>query len=125
MVPSRVIFHHSLSKDVSAKTIARWHKKKGWSDIGYHFVVREDGTIEQGRDMHKLGAHAKGKNRGSIGICFTGDFSKRYPTELQYLKAAQLFKSLCIVYCKKLTIDYHHDLCPGTNFDRDYFERWT
>ena len=56
------------------KEIRAWHKKKGWSDIGYHFVVRRDGTIEKGRDESIKGAHcaAKNGNVASIGICMVG-----------------------------------------------------
>lgn len=58
--------------DIGAKEVTQWHKDKGWSDCGYHFVIRKDGTIEKGRDLNRVGAHAKGYNTGSIGICYVG-----------------------------------------------------
>lgn len=45
---------------------------RGWSDIGYHFVVRRDGTLEKGRPLEQRGAHVKGWNRKSIGIVWVG-----------------------------------------------------
>lgn len=65
--------------DIGAKDIDRWHRKKGWSAIGYHFVIRRNGDIEKGRDLDndndvfdEVGAHAKGFNKNSIGICLIG-----------------------------------------------------
>jgi len=46
---------------------------RGWLDIGYHYLITKDGTIYFGRDIHKPGAHCKGHNRDSIGICLTGN----------------------------------------------------
>lgn len=55
----------------NAATIDRWHKERGWSGIGYHYVILENGTIEAGRDIDKQGAHARGYNN-YIGICLIG-----------------------------------------------------
>lgn len=52
----------------------RWHKSNGWDDIGYHFVIDTDGAIAKGREVSVMGAHVKGKNRNSIGICLVGGF---------------------------------------------------
>ena len=56
----------------SADDIDVWHKEKGWKGIGYHFVVRRDGTIEKGRPVEEVGAHCYPHNRHSIGICYEG-----------------------------------------------------
>jgi N-acetylmuramoyl-L-alanine amidase len=58
--------------DIGAKTIDRWHKERGWSGIGYHIVIRRDGTEEYGRPLHTIGAHAKGNNINSIGLVYVG-----------------------------------------------------
>jgi N-acetyl-anhydromuramyl-L-alanine amidase AmpD len=65
--------------DIGSKEIDDWHRARGWSAIGYHYVIRRDGTIEKGRDLDndgdvfdEIGAHAKGFNRNSIGICLVG-----------------------------------------------------
>lgn len=56
-----------------AADIRRWHVNgNGWSDIGYHYVVDLDGTIELGRDVALVGAHATGHNANSIGVCYVG-----------------------------------------------------
>jgi N-acetylmuramoyl-L-alanine amidase len=71
----KIIVHCSATpegRDVSATTIDDWHKQRGWSGIGYHYVVSLDGTIEYGRDINKTGAHVKGQNKGSIGLCYVG-----------------------------------------------------
>lgn len=56
----------------SAADIDRWHKARGWSRIGYHYVVRRDGAIERGRPEDHVGAHCKGHNAHSIGVCYEG-----------------------------------------------------
>jgi hypothetical protein len=59
--------------DIGAKEIRGWHvDANGWSDIGYHGVIRRDGTFERGRPLHKRGAHAKGYNSISWGLCLVG-----------------------------------------------------
>jgi N-acetyl-anhydromuramyl-L-alanine amidase AmpD len=58
--------------DVGVDWIDRLHKKFGWKGCGYHFVIRRDGTVEAGRDVSIPGAHAKGFNANSIGICYAG-----------------------------------------------------
>lgn len=52
--------------------INRWHKARGWSGIGYHFVVELDGTITAGRSNEKRGAHVGGRNTNTIGACYIG-----------------------------------------------------
>lgn len=60
------------SMDIGAETIRKWHTDKGWKDIGYHYVIKMDGTIEKGRDLEIAGAHVQGFNSKSIGICYIG-----------------------------------------------------
>lgn len=72
----KIIIHCSASpegRDIDASTIKDWHvKERGWSDIGYHWVIKLDGTIEAGRHEYISGAHAKGYNSKSIGVCYVG-----------------------------------------------------
>ena len=59
--------------DIGAEDIRKWHvEERGWSDIGYHKVIRRDGTVETGRDIDVSGAHAAGFNSVSIGVCLVG-----------------------------------------------------
>ena len=66
-------------QDVDVAEIRRWHKKKGWRDVGYHFVIRRNGDVQLGRPLSQTGAHVKGHNRGNIGVCMVGGCN----TELQ------------------------------------------
>ena len=52
--------------------IDKWHKDRGWSGIGYHYVIDRDGTVVEGRPLERVGAHVKGHNTGSIGVCLIG-----------------------------------------------------
>ncbi len=70
-----IVIHCSATRegqDVSAATIRSWHLAKKWADIGYHFVIRLDGTIEVGRPLARAGAHVEGYNARTIGICYVG-----------------------------------------------------
>lgn len=58
--------------DIGVQEINRWHLDRGWSGIGYHFVIRRDGTLENGRGIDQMGAHVRGHNASSIGICLVG-----------------------------------------------------
>lgn len=80
-----IIIHCSGSERGNAREIDKWHRKRGWKGIGYHFVIlngllpdgvrmeRLDGAIECGRPVSAVGAHAKGRNLHSIGICVIGE----------------------------------------------------
>ena len=72
---NKIIVHCSDSpagRNDKAADIDRWHKQRGFDRIGYHYVVDLDGTIEPGRDLECVGAHCKGHNTQSVGICYIG-----------------------------------------------------
>lgn len=72
---NEIIVHCSATPEgrvVTAATIRRWHLDRGWRDIGYHYVIRLDGTIEAGRPLDEIGAHVQGRNTGTIGVCYVG-----------------------------------------------------
>lgn len=78
----KIIVHCSATpegEDMTVNQIRAEHKKQGWSDIGYHYVIYRDGSIHEGRDVNLQGAHcaAKGGNVGSIGVCYIGGVEKR------------------------------------------------
>lgn len=62
--------------DYDWKTIDRMHREKGWIMCGYHFVIKKDGTIQNGRDVDTVGAHVSGHNNDSVGICLIGGIDK-------------------------------------------------
>lgn len=70
----RIVVHHSASsRSTRTAAIRRWHKSKGWRDIGYHYIIEDDGSLHYGRPLGDIGAHARGANHDSIGICIVGD----------------------------------------------------
>lgn len=62
----------SADQDIGATDIRRWHREKGWADIGYHYVIRRDGTIEPGRAETVPGAHEPKINARSVAVCMVG-----------------------------------------------------
>lgn len=74
-----IIVHCSATpegKDYSVSEIRRWHLARGFSDIGYHYVIYRDGSTHKGREESKAGAHCKGHNSHSIGVCYIGGVEK-------------------------------------------------
>ncbi len=72
---NKIIIHCSASDNPDHDDVAvidRWHRARGWSQIGYHYFVTKDGEVQIGRPVSKKGAHCKGENYDSIGICFHG-----------------------------------------------------
>jgi hypothetical protein len=71
----RIIIHMSYtppSMDIGVAEIDQWHRQRGFDRIGYHKVIRRDGTVEDGRPLEVPGAHTLGENADSIGICLVG-----------------------------------------------------
>ena len=91
-----VVVHHTASpQSTSFKQIYRWHTiENGWSDIGYHFVITEDGTIHEGRNINTSGAHCRGFNANSIGVCVTGNTNHEKPNQSQLESLRELLDSL-------------------------------
>ena len=81
--------------ELDASDIRRWHLSRGWSDIGYHIVIRLDGTIERGRSIEKVGAHVLGHNTDSIGICLIGGVDDNLQSQNNF--TAPQFASLRLV----------------------------
>jgi hypothetical protein len=72
---THIIIHCSATPpamDVGTKEIREWHKDRGWSDVGYNVVIRRGGKVEVGRPLDARGAHAKGYNSNSVGVCMIG-----------------------------------------------------
>lgn len=123
-VTDMIVIHHTGCNDIdaSAEQIHGWHINNGWAGIGYHFVIRKDGTIERGRPEWAVGSHAYGENSHTIGIHLSGDFTQAYPTTEQVEKCALLIANLCEDYgipTDREHIVGHGELmstdCPGEN----------
>lgn len=115
-------------RDDKAADIRRWHKARGFNDIGYHYVVDLDGTIEPGRDVTIAGAHATGHNADSIGVCYIGGAdtymkAKDTRTEEQKTALRLLLKYLVQKY-PGATIYGHRDFanksCPSFDAKTEY-----
>ena len=75
-----IVIHCSATRgiqDVGAKDIRKWHMAKGWKDIGYHLVIRRDGTVEKGRALDEIGSHVQGRNARSVGVCMVGGLDNK------------------------------------------------
>ena len=74
-----IVVHCSASVpdiNTDVKVIDRWHRQRGFVMIGYHFVIKTDGTIQHGRPDDTIGAHVEGYNSFSLGICMVGGVDK-------------------------------------------------
>jgi len=120
-----IVIHHTgnpTDDDLSAEEIHASHLKQGWAGIGYHFVIRKDGTVEAGRPLDCIGAHAYGFNEHTVGIHLSGNFEIGTPTNEQIESLAKLLADLTEMYGLENTSQYvvgHRDLmataCPGEN----------
>lgn len=118
-----IVLHHAEAKKCSAEDIHRWHKDRGWSGAGYHYLVRKDGTVYSLRPENMIGCHAKGSNTNSLGICFEGSFMTEKMSEVQYKAGEELIAYLRSKHPKISKIKLHKEVgatnCPGTNFPID------
>ena len=91
-----IVIHHSASGPfTTARDIDEWHTGRGWNGIGYHYVVGADCQVYEGRDINIDGAHTKGHNENTIGICVIGNFSQDDPKHPPY--AAQMIATANLV----------------------------
>lgn len=77
----------SPKQDIGAKEIRQWHRQKGWIDIGYHFVIRRNGTVEKGRPIDVVGAHVENWNAVSVGVCMAGGIDEKGQPENNFTPA--------------------------------------
>lgn len=118
-----IVVHHTgnpKNDDLSAVEINASHQLQGWTCIGYHYVIRKDGTIEVGRPHWTVGAHAYGENNHTIGIHVCGNFNIASPTPEQIESTSLLIAQLCLDYGLPVDSDHvvgHSELmataCPG------------
>ena len=107
--------------DLSADDLRRMHKRQGWSDIGYHYVVRLNGMVELGRDVDLIGAHVSGHNAHSIGVVYVGGLdrygkAKDTRTDLQKAALLSLLLELRDLY-PDAKISGHRDFSPDLDGD--------
>lgn len=76
---NKIIIHCSATpegREVTVDDIRRWHLQEGYNDIGYHYVIHLDGSVHAGRREEIAGAHCRGQNATSIGVCYVGGCDK-------------------------------------------------
>ncbi len=123
-----LVIHHSATATGNARVFRALHRAvNGWIDIGYHFVIGNgtlsgDGEIEPGRAIWSVGAHARGHNRGSVGICLVGNFCETSPTGKQLTSLTDLLRKLLEdFHLSGSAISLHRNVpgcrteCPGDN----------
>jgi N-acetylmuramoyl-L-alanine amidase len=123
-----IVIHHSATISGCARVFRALHRAvNGWIDIGYHFVIGNgtlsgDGEVEEGRPIWAVGAHSRGHNKDSIGICLVGNFNLEAPTGKQLESLASLLERLMIdLSLPESCITLHRDVqgclteCPGKN----------
>ena len=118
---TRLILHHAAASTCSVEDVHRWHLANGWCGIGYHFLVRKDGTVWRGRPEGTVGAHAYGANRDSVGVCFEGNFEHETMPDAQRQAGAALVTDLLARYgLTSAAVIRHSDVCatacPGKHF---------
>lgn len=88
-------------KELGVTQIRKWHKERGWRDIGYHYVIRTDGSVEDGRPNQQAGAHVKGFNATSLGICLIGGVNKSNLPEINFTKEQMKSLRMLIRYLQQ------------------------
>ncbi len=130
-----IIVHNNGVAGRTIDNIRRSHKARGFSDIGYHYVIHENGTIHRGRPESKSGAHAKGLNARSIGVCLIGNGNKADFNTDQYLALSVKLRELLVAYPAAVVIG-HREInqflpkrlhtrksCPGKLVEMDFVRR--
>lgn len=127
-----IIVHCSATpegKDFTVLDIKKWHLERGFSDIGYHYVIYRDGSINKGRDESKIGAHCTGHNSYSIGVCYVGGVAKDGKTAKDTRTDAQKKSLLSLLRNLKMKYpqasihshrDYANKACPSFDATKEY-----
>jgi hypothetical protein len=140
-----VVVHHTAGTDnprtpeiepevIPPEVLARYHISRGWSGIGYHYLVYRDGTIYKVRPIGVVGACVKGHNTPSICIAFVGNYSMSPPSVMARASCLWLISLLRQHYPHLRELRGHREMagqstqCPGEAFDMDQFRAeagWT
>lgn len=130
-----IVVHYSATypeQDITWSDIDAMHRERGFNGGGYHWFIRRNGMIEKGRDENIIGAHVKGHNRDTIGVCFAGGIDHKTganigvwnPTPEQEVSLVSLIQDIQKRYPKATNVVGHRNLaatqCPG----RDDVASW-
>ena len=132
--PEYLIVHHTGGTDAdpladtshhTLEVVDEWHKSLGWDGIGYHYFIEKNGTLRTGRPENITGAHTKGYNSKSIGICLAGNFDLTLPTTEQTNTLKELLKTLQKRY--KISSDKifpHREFAEKTCYGNKLSDTW-
>lgn len=112
----RIIIHCAAtppSLDIGAAEIDQWHREKGWDGIGYHYVIRRNGEVEPGRPVSRAGAHTKGHNATTIGVCLVGGVNGKGEAEANFTPAQW-------AALRAVVLTLHHAFGAGVHGHREY-----
>lgn len=123
---NKVIIHMTetpSNMDIGVEEIRGWHLERGFNDVGYHYVIRRDGTVEYGRDLDVVGAHCRGQNADSIGIAYVGGLHGDDRTDLQTEAMHKLVQGL-VFALGDLKIHGHDEFsdkaCPNFSVQTEF-----
>jgi N-acetylmuramoyl-L-alanine amidase len=129
---NEIIVHCTATPEgraVTVDTIRKWHRERGWADIGYHYVVHLDGRIENGRPVDKVGAHVANRNAKTIGVVYVGGVDKNGKpkdtrTPAQKAALVKLLRDLLQRFPAIRAISGHNEYakkaCPCFNARQEY-----
>lgn len=130
---NKIIIHCSATpegREHDVHDIRDWHLKRGWKNIGYHYVIKLDGTTQVGRPVRQQGAHAYGHNADSIGICYIGGMTKGGKkakdtrTKAQKVAMEQLVCALVERFGDHVQVIGHNEVsakaCPSFDVSEDF-----
>ena len=131
---TKIIIHCSATpelKDFDVEDIRNWHVKgNGWSDVGYHYVIKLDGKIQEGRLEQKIGAHCYRNNRDSIGVCYVGGMDRTMDnwedtrTCEQKESLIKIIKELLVRYPNSIVYGHkdftNKKVCPSFDAKKEY-----
>jgi len=128
---NKIIVHCTATpenREVTIEEIDSWHKQRGWSGCGYHFLVGLDGSISKGRPVERQGAHCKGENKYSIGVAYSGGCDKDMNpkdtrTDAQKRSLEYLIGYLCASYPAAVVYghrDFSTKACPSFDAKTEY-----
>jgi len=128
---NKIIIHYTETaehQEYDVNDVREWHLNRGFSDIGYHFLVKLDGTVQIGRQVDLVGAHCHGQNYDSVGICYVG--GKCNDGSLGDTRTPEQMKSINIVIAFVRSMygyiptyghrDFSNKDCPGFSAIDEY-----
>jgi N-acetylmuramoyl-L-alanine amidase len=120
--PSRIdliVVHHSASHpETTVEEITKWHLERGFSQIGYHSIITNEGIIHHGRPESLIPASVKDHNRGTLAVCLTGNFERDIPTPYQLIGLQLQIQEWKMKFPNAKVVGHRQlgaTLCPGQN----------